>query len=190
MDTVTLIEQAVEDFADVTPCKFRMIRYVDGSSAGAVYSLCETYRYILWRIWDATLPLWMYCMLNPSTATEWILDPTIERQKRRSATGGAGGILVANAGAVRETKSALAVKHADPIGPDNRKWLEQFIPLADTHIAGWGPLASKFGGDRLVADVFRRSRKTLNCLEITKDGHPRHPLYTSYSVQPSPFVLP
>lgn len=35
---------------------------------GAVISICEKYRYKLWRIWDKEKPKLLFIMLNPSTA--------------------------------------------------------------------------------------------------------------------------
>lgn len=50
--------------------------------AGAVFSKCERYRYLLWRQWrelGARAGTVVFAMLNPSTATELVLDPTLTR---------------------------------------------------------------------------------------------------------------
>mgnify|MGYP006173989833 CR=1 FL=1 len=60
----------------------------------AVYSPCESYRYLLTRIWDVAGEKALFVMLNPSTATEVQNDPTVERcerRARRAAGGGRGG---------------------------------------------------------------------------------------------------
>lgn len=47
----------------------------DGIRTGAVYSLEQRddgqsmYRYVLWWVWASNLPVWLYALLNPSTAT-------------------------------------------------------------------------------------------------------------------------
>ena len=45
----------------------------------AVYSDCESYRYMLTRTWDPGGDKALFIMLNPSTATEVQNDPTVER---------------------------------------------------------------------------------------------------------------
>jgi hypothetical protein len=145
------------------------------------------YRYALWRIWDPNLPLWMMALLNPSTATEEEDDPTITRCCVRARRAGAGGLVVVNSGAIRETDSAKACVALDPIGPHNETWVNALIPTCSMHIAGWGPKAAVFGGDRLMRRLFNRAGVKLYALKVNQDGSPRHPLYVSYSAQPAPF---
>ena len=52
------------------------------AAAGAVFSDCERYRYRLWRVWDEGKPKACFVMLNPSTATHEVLDPTVTRCKK------------------------------------------------------------------------------------------------------------
>jgi hypothetical protein len=192
MGSGRLFIQAIEQGIETVPCLVRSVRK-DGEEAGAVYSLpvanVSKYRYVLWRIWDYTLPVWLYCMLNPSTATELKLDPTLKRQRQRAINGGAGGMVVTNSGAIRETKSKIAIRDIDPIGPYNEWWIRHIAPTCDMHIAGWGPMAKKFGGDQLVARALGEAGVQLHRLELSKGGFPKHPLYTSYAVQPTPFYL-
>lgn len=153
--------------------------------AGCVLSDCNRYRYALWRIWDAARPMWMMILLNPSTATEEETDPTITRCIVRARRGGAGGIVVVNTGAIRETDAKKACRAADPIGPDNEQWIAALIPTCAVHIAGWGPQASRFGGDRTVLDLFQNAEVPLYALQLNKDGSPRHPLYVAYDAKPA-----
>lgn len=158
----------------------KRVARIDDVEYGAVFSACEKYRYVLWRIWDESKPLWMFVLLNPSTATEEQNDPTITRQMERAKRGGAGGIVVVNSGAIRETDSDLAVKNEDPIGAHNIFWIKEMIPKCEVHIAGWGPKASTFQGDRIVKSIFRQENVPLKALKVNKDGSPGHPLYISY----------
>lgn len=137
------------------------------------------HRYLLWWIWDWSLPLWLFLMLNPSKATHETEDPTVKRQAARAMKGGAGGVIIGNAGALRETDRLLALRHDDIIGPDNQFWLMHAVTLADKIIVAHGPDAAKFGGDKLI----RRATEghQLFALKITKGGHPGHPLYIGYS---------
>jgi len=165
-------------------CVTRIRQCLDGSIAGCVLSNCGVYRYALWRIWDPTKPRWMMALLNPSTATEEVSDPTITRCVVRSQRGGAGGLIVVNAGAIRETDSEKACRAADPIGPFNRDWIRALMPTCALHIAGWGPKASRFGGPEQIRAMFREAGVPLHALKLNNDGSPRHPLYVSYDDQP------
>jgi hypothetical protein len=55
-------------------------------------------------------------------------------------------------------------------------------------IAGFGPMAAKFQGDTLLKSIFLDLGVPLHRLELSKNGVPKHPLYTSYDVQPVPFI--
>jgi hypothetical protein len=130
----------------------------------------------------------MMALLNPSTATEEDDDATITRCCVRARGGGAGGLVVVNSGAIRETDSNKACAAADPIGPDNAAWIRALIPSCSLHIAGWGPKAARFGGDRLLREAFSDSGVALYALRTNRDGSPRHPLYIGYKVQPVLFA--
>lgn len=169
-------------------CDVRIRHNLDGSVWGCVLSECQVYRYALWRIWDSTKPFWMMVLLNPSTATEEQNDPTIARCCVRAQQGRAGGLVVVNSGAIRETNSDNACGAPDPIGPHNRLWVRALIPTCSTHIAGWGPKAARFGGDRVIREIFEESKVVLYALRVNRDGSPRHPLYISYDAQPVEFL--
>lgn len=176
-DTETLTPPNIDPLTQM-----RLAHADDGTECGCIMSSCETYRYALWRIWDQSMPLWLFVLLNPSKATETETDPTITRQIERAKRGGAGGIVVVNTGAVRETNSDLAVIHPDPIGPDNAYWVHSMLSMCKVHIAGWGPKAAKFGGDKIVKEIFEQAGIQLYALKINKDGSPQHPLYLPYDM--------
>ena len=85
----------------------------------AVYSDCEAYRYELTRQWDATGQKALFVLLNPSTATEFQNDPTVERCERRARALGFGAFRVINIFAYRATDPKVMRKVADPVGPEN-----------------------------------------------------------------------
>ncbi len=158
----------------------KFVSVIDETEYGCILSSCEKYRYVLWRIWDESKPKWMFVLLNPSKATHEQDDPTITRLVKRAKMNGAGGIVVVNSGAIRQTDSDLAVQDEDPVGPHNAFWIEQMIPQCDKHIAGWGPKASLFKGERLTKAMFIKAGVPLYALKINKDGSPGHPLYIGY----------
>jgi hypothetical protein len=72
--------------------KLADVKIADGiaGDAGAVFSPCEGFRYLLWRVWNPARPFWSFGMLNPSTADHLQLDPTVTRCQTRATAGGAG----------------------------------------------------------------------------------------------------
>lgn len=112
-------------------------------------------------------------MLNPSTADALQDDPTIRRCIGFAVREGCGGLKVVNLFAFRATSPEDMMMAADPHGPRNAEYLHDALsgdgPIA---IAGWGahPMAKEVG--KALA-----RRYSLNCLGVTKEGAPRHPLY-------------
>src|SRR6185503_13192521 len=95
---------------------------VDGyTHSGAAYSSDEKYRYILIREWDSKLPTLNFIGLNPSTATEIILDNTIRRVVSYCKLWGFGKLIVTNIFAYRATNPIDKKIQEDPIGKHNDK---------------------------------------------------------------------
>lgn len=152
----------------------------DGLRSGALYSDCECYRYGLWRRWGAGREV-LYVMLNPSTATELANDPTIERCQRRAVQLGFGAMKIANLFAYRATHPKDLLRAADPVGPDNDAVLFDWAAQAGMTLAAWGVHGAHQGRGPSLA----RALPGAVChLGLTRDGHPRHPLYVSYATQP------
>jgi hypothetical protein len=162
---------------------------------GEIFSDCEVYRYLLWRIWDDSLPRALLLMMNPSTADEVDNDPTVERQVRRVKMwplGGCefqvGGLEVANAFAYRETDSdKLADLHAagfDLVGPDNDAMIVEAAQRAGVVVCGWGGPGTLGGRDKAVLILLRSAGVKPYALHINLDGTPRHPLYVGYKSIP------
>ncbi len=150
----------------------------------AIYSDCEAYRFSLTRVWDVALPTVLFIMLNPSKATELQNDPTIERCERRARALGFGAFRAMNIFAWRETDPKAMRRANTPIGDENDRLLCGSIPWADQIVAGWGTHGAHLDRGRAVEALLRDAGAQLHCLGLTKDGHPRHPLYISYATQP------
>jgi hypothetical protein len=150
----------------------------------AVYSDCERYRYSLTRVWDETAPRALFVMLNPSTATEVQNDPTVERCERRARALGFGGFRVCNIFAWRETDPAKMRKVADPVGPGNDAAIMEACGWADQIVAAWGTHGAHLSRGPEVERLIRATGRPLHHLGLSKDGHPKHPLYISYATQP------
>ena len=77
-------------------------------------------------------------MLNPSTASAVVDDPTVVRCARRAHRIG-GGIVVVNLFAYRATRPAELASYPDPVGELNDEFIRQAIAEPDRLvIAGWG----------------------------------------------------
>jgi len=157
---------------------------VDGVQSSAVYSNCERYRYSLTREWDANGQHVLYVMLNPSKATELANDPTVERCERRARQLGYGAMRVCNIFAWRETEPALLKKAHDPNGEANDAQLQEAAGWADVVLCAWGVHGAYLNRGWEVAGHLSAHDAPLLCLGQTKYGHPRHPLYVSYSQAP------
>lgn len=156
----------------------------------AVYSPCERYRYALTRVWDPGGRRALFIMLNPSTATEVQNDPTVERCERRARRLGFGAFRVLNIFAWRDTDPRAMRAAPDPVGPANDAAILDSLPWADCVIAAWGTHGAHLGRGPAVERLLRSAGAQLVHLGLTRDGHPRHPLYVGYDVQPTPWEEP
>lgn len=154
----------------------------------AVYSDCEKYRYLLTRVWDPQGKRALFIMLNPSTATEFQNDPTVERCERRARTLGFGSFRVTNIFAWRDTDPKAMRAAAEPVGPENDAAILESCPWADQVICAWGAHGVHLGRGQAVETLLRNTGAPLYHLGITKLGHPKHPLYIGYKEQPRLWV--
>lgn len=161
------------------------VRWVD--DGGALISPCKRYRYRLWRAWSREEPV-AFIMLNPSTADGIQDDPTIRRCRGFAEMWGAGGLIVGNLFAYRATDPRELRRVDDPVGQDNDAALRQIAAKASKVICAWGAHGAYRNRDREVLEILRDMRVVPVALSFTKDGHPRHPLYLSYSATPKPLA--
>lgn len=158
--------------------------------SGATFSACRKWRYLLWRIWDASLPLLCFIGMNPSSADENENDATITRMLVRAMQGGYGGLLVVNGFALVETYSdklqGYIADGLDIIGPENDAAIVSAAQRSAMVLCGWGKPGRLLERDRIVLKLLRDCGVTPYALAINKDGTPKHPLYVGYKVQPEP----
>lgn len=152
---------------------------------GAIFDDARTYRYALWRTWDAEAPTVAFVMLNPSTADATTLDPTCRRCRGFAESWGYGSVLVGNLFALRSTDPGRLRDHDDPVGPANDRHLRRIAGAARTVVAAWGVHGAYRGRDREVA---ARLDADLMALDTTRDGHPGHPLYLPGDLEPTPWA--
>lgn len=150
------------------------------SVSGADISPCGRYRYRLWRTWDASVRPAVFVMLNPSTADGRDDDPTIRRCIGFARGWGAGGIVVVNLYAWRATdpKELAAARTAgcDIQGPERDVHLRAAFAQTEGIVAAWGAHALARDAVRGVLALVPDSAR-VECLGVTREGFPRHPLY-------------
>lgn len=154
---------------------------------GADFSGGGIWRYRLWRIWNKTLPVLIFVMLNPSIANEDQNDPTVERCERRARRLGFGGVVVYNVFAFVSTDPDALKLTLDPVGPMNNIHLDNMHALYPCRVVvcAWGKHAGKRGQD--VAALLSK-HSALHCLKLNKDGSPQHPLYLRNDAPLIPFL--
>lgn len=160
----------------------------DPRSAGvtgsdAVLSESGRYRYALTRTWAPAAGAVCFVMLNPSTADASEDDPTIRRCIGFARAWGFGRLEVVNLFAWRATDPAALRGVADPVGPENDGHIMRAARGAKLVIAAWGAHGALLERGEEVRAMLAR-RFVVHHLGLTKEGHPRHPLYLRADLQP------
>lgn len=125
-----------------------------------------------------------FIMLNPSTATAHVLDPTIRRCIGFAKQWDFGSLTVVNLFAFR-TPSVQQLKQyaGDVIGPDNNRWIMQAAVGARKIVCAWGVHGEFMQRGRFITNWLQETAAfTLYRLGATVgNGQPRHPLYVPYT---------
>lgn len=145
-------------------------------TARAIFDPTGMYRYSLWREWcPDSLPV-AFIMLNPSTADDRKDDPTIRRCIGFAHAWGFGALEVVNLFAYRATDSRKLIGVDDPVGPENDGYIMHAVERCSYIVVAWGTKGVLLDRNRQVIRLLAGWRH-VGCLGVTKDGHPRHPLY-------------
>ena len=154
----------------------------------------DQWRYTLGR--SGARPL-LVIGLNPSTATQEKLDPTVTRVEKVAQQCGFDGFVMLNLYPVRATKHQDLPSKADPVAYErNLETIEKVVAqyANPTLWAAWGETVV----DRTY---FLRARDTLHERlaqyqpqwrrfgELTATGHPRHPSRLNYAWTLEPYEL-
>jgi hypothetical protein len=152
----------------------------------AVFSEDRAYRYQLSRTWgDESRPV-VWIMLNPSTADAMADDPTVRRCAGFAKAWGFASLRVVNLFALRST-DPRGLACADPVGPANDGFILLAAQAGALVIAAWGTHGHLRGRGAQVTRMLGEADISLDCLGVTKDGHPRHPLYVRADAELVPY---
>lgn len=139
------------------------------------------YRYRLHRFWEPTLPKVLFLMLNPSNADETVDDLTLTRCIDYAKRWEYGGLYVGNLNAFITPYPSVMKAAADPVGPENKQYIQELIPLAEKVVYAWG----NDGGAE--PEWLKELVPSPYCLGKNKDGSPKHPSRLSRNLDLVPF---
>lgn len=165
----------------------------------AVFDPLRIYRYLLIRdlepsldaaTWPGKVRPIVWIMLNPSTADERQLDPTLTRCMDFTAKVGGTRMVITNLFAYRTPYPRILLGQDDPIGPLNDAAIDYAVAYARQNggrvIAGWGQHGTYLNRQRAVLE---RHGPTLEALDWNKGtATPRHPLYIKGTTRPRPLA--
>lgn len=147
--------------------------------SSAHFSPDRAHRYWLVRQMSTSPGIAAFVGLNPSTADETVDDPTIRRCIAFAEAWGYGRMVMLNIHAFRSTDPKGLLTAEDPVGPENHRTVLNLARGADVVVVAWGanPLHARA---MLLAQALGQI-EGVKCFGLTKDGHPKHPLYLSRS---------
>jgi hypothetical protein len=155
--------------------------------AGALFSRCRRWRYLLWRCWDESRPVANFLMLNPSTADEHKLDPSCTRARNYAERWGFGAVVITNIFGWRSTDPRVLTLVENPIGQANDRAIVKAAKAARLVVCAWGNHGEHLGRGGEVARMLRKHDIELTALRLNDAGHPAHPLYLPGSLEPTPW---
>jgi hypothetical protein len=155
--------------------------------AGATFSACRRWRYLLWRRWDEARPAVNFLMLNPSTADAVRLDPSCTRARNYAEDWGFGAVLITNLFAWRATLPEELKIAKDPVGRANDSAILRAAREAALVVCAWGNHGAHLDRAAQVEAMLRNAGLRLHVLRMNGAGHPAHPLYLPRTLAPALF---
>lgn len=153
---------------------------------GAIISDDGIHRYSLWRKWGNGEKFLTFIGLNPSTADSNDDDPTIRRCIQFGKDLNYDGIYMINLFTFRATKpDDMKSTHHNLNGLLSFYNMSLVAQKSHMIIAAWGNHGSYLSRNSVVEGyITSLMNRNLYCLEINKNGSPKHPLYIKSSAKP------
>ena len=150
-----------------------------------VFSQDRVYRYVLKHSWcdifdDVEKPI-VWIALNPSTADENQLDPTLTRIRNFSNQFGYNCFYMLNIFAFRSTDPKNMLNCKQPIGKDNDCWIKQICNKTDKIVCCWGNIGKHLNRSNEIRQLLKGY--PLFYLDMSKQNQPKHPLYLSSKLE-------
>lgn len=153
------------------------------SGDGALFSPCNLYRFLLWRVWDDTRNPLVFLMLNPSLADGVAEDNTLRRCIGYAKYMAYGGVVLVNLYPFVTPYPWKMKAHLHP--PDVFQTNDHHIMLAVENrnvMCAWGANADKQRAHEVLSKIEMFCRPF--ALKINADGSPAHPLYLPKDIKP------
>src|SRR6059058_2607536 len=147
------------------------------SAAGARFSSCRRWRYLLWRRWDEARPVANFLMLNPSTADEHRMDPSCTRARLFAERWGYGALIVTNLFGWRATDPQDMKAAREPVGRGNDRAILRAAREAGIVVCAWGNHGAHLGRSVAVQTMLAKAGVRTHVLRMNSGGEPAHPLY-------------
>lgn len=151
---------------------------VSTEKTGAIFSDCHKYRFVLWRVWDNSLPKLMFIGLNPSTANEIKPDATITRLIGLVKHFRYGGFYMLNLFTFISAHPLDLLTCENPTFQAN-EFLNLYAEKSEKIVFAWGNFKQAKERSKEVINMFPGAY----CLIKNMDGSPRHPLYIKSDVE-------
>jgi len=153
--------------------------------ADATLSPCGKYRHhLVRRVDDKNDKILTFIMLNPSTADATMDDPTIRKCKGFCERLGYSVLSVVNLFDYRATDPKQLKLVSEPCSKHNLGCIRATAIMSDKVICAWG-IGGTFGRqNEKILELMAKEKIPAYALDITKDGHPKHPLYIGYDKTP------
>lgn len=155
------------------------------TTGSAVFSDCGLFRLRLDRSVTSTGVVFAYFGVNGSTATADENDHTVAKWNGFTLRNGGARYIVGNPYAFCATDVRELAKAADPVGPENDRYLAEIIAEADILVPCWGNRGKLHPRLRprldQLADMIFAAGKPVKIFGLTKSGDPLHPLTLPYS---------
>lgn len=154
--------------------------------ASAIFSPDGRYRYHLRRQLTRDRSCMTFIMLNPSDADERTNDATVRRCVGFAGRERFGTMQIVNLFALVAHNPRRLLESDDPVGPGNTAQIMTVLRSScwERHliVVAWGAIPSQHRQlDRqavFVLGLLDHAQVRVHALgDLTKDGHPRHPLY-------------
>ena len=143
----------------------------------AIYSDDEKYRYILKKMWDEKLPSATFIGINPSDATELLMDKTVMNLTNRLISDGYGSVNVVNLFAFRDKNQDNVINRSDNYEQYNIDFIKKALNDSILVIVGWGRDAennSKYRNDIAEIKKIISGFKNVKCFKDDKGCENRH----------------
>jgi hypothetical protein len=157
------------------------------NAAGACFSRCRKWRYLLWRRWEARRPVANFLMLNPSTADALRLDPSCTRARSYAERWGFGALIVTNLFGWRSSDPLAMKASADPVGGANDAAILRAARESAIVVCAWGNHGAHLERSARIVDRLRSAGIALHVLRVNGGGEPAHPLYLPRCLEPLPW---